>query len=174
MADYEPAHRARLHLPRDALAAALADLSTTYLELGRFEDAEAALSEGMELEKALNRPRGIAFNHLGFGNLHLAQGDIEQARNEFLSVLEVAGEDHGVSLIYGALVGLAVIQAKSGDTHKASIILSAINGWDDCGPETRQQIETWAYRMDLNLKAAIGDEELNVEGILAEFNLSLA
>ena len=151
----------------------MADLASTYIELGRFDDAEAALLEGMELEKALNRPRGIAFKHLGLGNLRLAQGDWEQARLEFSSVLEVAGSDHGMSLVHGALVGLAVIQAKSGERDHAAILLGTIHGWDNCGPETRQQIETWADRMDINLRKEKGEKSLDVGGILEELNLSL-
>jgi hypothetical protein len=97
----------------------------------------------------LKRPRGIAYKHLGLGNLRLEQGDLDKAYSEFNQVLNIAGTDHGYSLVPGALIGVAVVKAQSGDPESAAVIFGIISASEHSSAETRDQITDWRDRLDL-------------------------
>jgi len=84
----------------------------------------------------LKRPREIAYTHLGLGKLRLEQGDLDKACSEFNQVINIAGTDHGYSLVHGALIGLAVVKAQSGEPESAAVIIGAISASEHSSAET--------------------------------------
>jgi len=136
---------------RDALAAALADLATAYIELAQYEDAEAALQEGLELEVALARPRGITHKYLGMGNLHLAQGDHEQALHYYRQVLAQSEEEVGSAPLLNALLGAAVIQARAGQQAQLQAVLATVQAHPQAGHETQRNLRAYAQELAVEI-----------------------
>ncbi|MGD2077022.1 MAG: tetratricopeptide repeat protein [Chloroflexota bacterium] len=136
---------------RDALAAALADLAAAYRQVGRFDDAEAALLEGLELEEALARPRGVAFKHMGLGDLYLAQDQDRRAREHYRQVLAMGEAEAGVTPVLNALLGAAVIQARAGDTDLLAQVLAAVQAHPNANHETRTNAEHWAAALEVDI-----------------------
>ncbi len=136
------------------------------MSLGQFQNAEEALLEGLDLERALNRPRGIAYKHQGLGNLRLEQGDLEQAQFEFMQVIKIAEDEHGPSLILGALAGLAVIKIKHGEADLANQALSSILAHPQISPEIRAQIGDWTKSLDLAVDLMDGGDPIDIKELV--------
>jgi predicted ATPase/DNA-binding SARP family transcriptional activator len=150
---------------QDALAASLADLASTLVLLRRFDAAHKALREGMALEEALERPRGIAYKHLGLGNLYLAQDQDEPARIHYKAVLSGSSAEFGADLLLNALLGIAVIEVRAGRPEPAEQAIASISVHPKASYETKQAARHWSSQLGLVLERQAGSSSL--ESLLA-------
>jgi hypothetical protein len=81
-------------------------------------------------------------------------------------VINIAGTDHSYSLVHGALIGLAVIKAQTGDSESAAVIFGAISASEHSGAETQDQITPWRDSLDLANNPTVATECLDVEEMI--------
>jgi tetratricopeptide (TPR) repeat protein len=154
---------------RDALAAALADLAAAYRQLACYPEAEAALLEGLELEQALARPRGIAFKYMGLGDLYLAQDQDQRAQQKYDKVLAMTEEEAGITPILNALLGAAVIQTRAGDPTFLPQVLAAIQTHPKANHETKTSAQSWSRHLQVDIMLSENQPPPDLPALQAHF-----
>jgi predicted ATPase/class 3 adenylate cyclase len=149
----------------DALGdAAMQSYVTTNLGLvdmlaGDFESALRYSVEAVELHRALGHTNGVIIAQSNCGWALLGLADHAGAAEWFRASLLVAGELGAVSVIRGAVIGLAAVYAARGDEEHASELLGAEArmreeiGWELDSLETRVLESTVVAA-----RAALGDD----------------
>jgi tetratricopeptide (TPR) repeat protein len=102
----------------------LTRLSFTAWGLGRYEEAARLGHAGYEAFESLGHPWGMIRSLCVIGFADLALGQLEQARASFADALGRAMQHHQVSNALYALIGLAGVTAREGDSARAAEILA--------------------------------------------------
>lgn len=129
---YESALSLSKTLPRVKRLASLHNLASTDLELGDLENAERRVEEVNRLAGSQHWSGRDRFLRLT-GNVRIAQGRLQEARDVFSGLLVLRGSDPG------ALHSLAEIAVREGRPQEASTYLARI-GMDPLDPSSRRRL----------------------------------
>ena len=142
---------------------ALNNLGNELMVQGAFERAAELFEESLVIGEArgdLDR-RARAYNNLGWATHRL--GDLDRARDFYRRGLEAATE---IGLIEGqlwALFGLAVVEAESGGTRTAALLLGQMRALASRLVAVNDEQADMERETFARLEAALGPERLEAE-----------
>lgn len=104
---------------KGALSAALVNKSETLIELNRFDEAEKAIAEALELKTALGTPAGIAYCLSTMGHINVKRKAYAKAEEFFLKAIEFARKDNSQSVVLSIYKALYLMHKEKKDLSLA-------------------------------------------------------
>ena len=104
---------------RAYLVEALNDLGTLYGQQGRYDKAQAAFQEALDISRQLQTRRLIAGTLINLGNLARDQGKLEEALAHHQSALSLSEE-----VALRPIMGLALTELGWGCNSRKSVVVS--------------------------------------------------
>jgi tetratricopeptide (TPR) repeat protein len=124
----EALHSFRILGVQSGQAYSLSRMAVSALELGEFAVALQCAQEGYECFMAIGHRWGIAISLGRIGYVEIALENYAEAWEHFLQALKSAQENHMPGPSIYALIGLAILEARRGESEEAVEILTfAVN-----------------------------------------------
>jgi tetratricopeptide (TPR) repeat protein len=151
----------RGHGDRNAVAWALHGLGEVSRHQEEFDRAAALIDQGLRICRELDSKPGIAY--LGLASAHVAryQGDLPEARRRYEEALRLLYELGNRRRVGLCLMGLAALDAREGDFHRALVLIGAVDPINEAGEIRLAPIDQAEFeRAVVEIRARMDEAEI--------------
>jgi predicted ATPase/DNA-binding SARP family transcriptional activator len=127
--------------------------------LGNIEEASQVFRASLHVFEEIGDRWGMAWSLNGLGEASLALGHLPEARRHFLDALKISSETRMRPFALSAVVGLAEIYAREGDSTRARSLLAQALENPATSPEARRHAEQLVAALPAPVAGSQGDHD---------------